>query len=510
MARLPRFSKQGEREFARICADAGIICQKVEEDESGWDYLIEFPTSDITGPGAEDQTGGVHAYVQVKSTTGKKLTTKVSVSNALRSVQHSSPWFIVLFTKTDGEVRIYSRHVIGDLLADCLKATRYWSQKKRKLNKQTLAIDFTENDEHTSDLVDWIESEIAKQGDYEAAKKAARTMAGYENGAAKIRFQTDTVANLDPFVLSSKGLAIRNFSLTPERFGIPDAFAKFSFGDGIVKPTERPVGPCLFRVRAPNEPLLIILGEAFDTGWGAFDSTLAQVRFKTPVFSIRATSNDARFDFENELEHPLSVRLLGDYSRLRHWISRHNVEISVDMQGERVLSGILERCADDARNNWDSLHKICTFIVGKFPNPPDLLLDNLISSANNLYRYMVLDSGDFAIEADDNPSLNVFEAMLGYSYVVCGTYAFALIIRREVRENRSANGRMSMDFHQPTVLQAICEPIGNCAETRVRSFYEEELARASMTMGVGNYNQLWRRKDLAIDASPDIDERRPL
>src|SRR4051794_2524556 len=111
--RLPRYA---ETELQRLCAKAGALCHAVDEDESGWDRLIEFPEKDFPGP-ADTRPPRLVAYGQVKSVEKGSLTCRVKLSNALRAAQSPQPWFIVLVT---GEThrhpsRVFAVHVWDDL-----------------------------------------------------------------------------------------------------------------------------------------------------------------------------------------------------------------------------------------------------------------------------------------------------------------------------------------------------------------------------------------------------------
>ena len=57
--RLPRYA---ETELQRLCAKAGALCHAVDEDESGWDRLIEFPEKEFPGP-ADTRPPRAVAYV---------------------------------------------------------------------------------------------------------------------------------------------------------------------------------------------------------------------------------------------------------------------------------------------------------------------------------------------------------------------------------------------------------------------------------------------------------------
>jgi hypothetical protein len=179
--RLPRYA---ETELQRLCAKAGALCHSVDEDESGWDRLVEFPEKELLGP-ADTRPPRAVAYVQVKSVEKGALTCRVKLTNALRAAQSPQPWFIMLVT---GEMReqpsrIYAVHVWEELIRRTLKAVRRAHNEGRSLNKSSLTIRFSQGDEKGDGLVQWMQDAIdAVSPDYEAAKRAINRTAGYEDG----------------------------------------------------------------------------------------------------------------------------------------------------------------------------------------------------------------------------------------------------------------------------------------------------------------------------------------
>src|SRR5687767_403186 len=92
--RLPRYA---ELKLQSLSAETGALCHGVDEDESGWDCLIEFPEKDFAGP-ADARPPRAVAYAQVKSLAKRSLSCRVKLSNALRAAQSPQPWFVVLVT----------------------------------------------------------------------------------------------------------------------------------------------------------------------------------------------------------------------------------------------------------------------------------------------------------------------------------------------------------------------------------------------------------------------------
>ena len=193
ICRVPQFA---ETKFANLCAVAGALCQPVKEDESGWDFHVEFPERPLAGP-ADTHPPPKTAYVQVKSARKHQLTCRVKLSNALRAARSPQPWFVVLVTVNarSESTRNYAVHVWEPLIRRSLEAIRRAGHAKVALHKRYLTIRFDASDERGDDLVAWMHHAIEAHGpDYEQQKKSIFQSVGYEEGYGiiQVTFESTT------------------------------------------------------------------------------------------------------------------------------------------------------------------------------------------------------------------------------------------------------------------------------------------------------------------------------
>src|SRR4051812_3840041 len=107
--RLPKYA---ETTFERACSSANAFAHPPEEDQNGWDYMVEF--ADRQHPGPPDlHPPETKAFVQVKSSRANRLACRVKLSNALKAAQSPNPWFVVLMiaNAATSEPKIYITHV---------------------------------------------------------------------------------------------------------------------------------------------------------------------------------------------------------------------------------------------------------------------------------------------------------------------------------------------------------------------------------------------------------------
>jgi hypothetical protein len=223
---IKRFPRYAEKKLQILCAAAGALCHEVDEDESGWDALIELPTKSYSGP-ADTHPPRSSAYVQVKSTQNRHPRCQVKLSNALRAAQSPQPWFIVLVTakSQNRPVKLYAVHVWEELIKKTLEAVRRAENEGQLLHRRLLTIPFTESDEKRDDqLIQWMQDSIdAVKPEYDLAKRAINQTAGYEQGSGTglLTITANTEQEiLNNFLGLGDGLRVSRFTFTPSRFGI--------------------------------------------------------------------------------------------------------------------------------------------------------------------------------------------------------------------------------------------------------------------------------------------------
>lgn len=183
--RLPQFA---EHHFALLCAEGGVVCNPSLQDEGGWDFFIQFPTRSRPRRPADLQPTGPEALVQVKSTRGDPLVARIKLSNALKACQSSQPCFLVMVVPdaSAARPRVYTRHFWEAEIGRALKSVRLAERAgDQTFNRKTFTVRFAPEDEHSDDLLSWMERCILNEKPSYAAKKAAITSSiGFEDDSA--------------------------------------------------------------------------------------------------------------------------------------------------------------------------------------------------------------------------------------------------------------------------------------------------------------------------------------
>lgn len=257
-----------EDDFSGRCARAGVTRNKSRQDRTGWDYIVEFPPREIVGVPADLQPVGMSARVQVKSKEKRRPYVDLRLSNALRFAKDPMPCFLVLYQATEGgePVRIFARHFWSDEIAVALRRARKAEEEGRAdLHKLTLRYSFSEEDEHTGDLVAWLESTVAGQTRYAEGKLALVTTLGFEDGGihGSLSFAAEDLEALIDHQIGLRDVAPTvNITLVQRRFGIDAKTPLFSGTPDIARLRSHP-HPARVRVRPPDGDDIWLDGELF-------------------------------------------------------------------------------------------------------------------------------------------------------------------------------------------------------------------------------------------------------
>lgn len=257
-----------EDNFSARCARAGVTRNKSRQDRTGWDYLVEFPASEVAGVPADLQPVETAASVQVKSKRNGRPFVDLKLSNALRFAKSAAPCFLVLYQATEGgePVRVFARHFWTDEIALALKRGRQADVDNRPdLHKLTVRYSFSDSDEHTEDLVEWLGFTAAGRSRYAEEKLALVRTLGFEDGAihGNLSFAADDLtALIDHQIGLSDTAPSVNVTIVQRRFGMDAKTPLFSGTPNIAHLRSHPQ-PARVRLRPPDGEDIWLNGELF-------------------------------------------------------------------------------------------------------------------------------------------------------------------------------------------------------------------------------------------------------
>lgn len=359
MVRLPSFA---ERHFAAQVSDFDALCHRVDEDESGWDYLVELPDRDHHGP-AESQPPRQRAFVQVKSINGAKTSVSIKLSNLRKSAQDPAPWFIVLIKMRRGAPIIYIKHFWKPLMESSLKAVRKADTEGAKLNKRSMSISFGEEDIISGNFISWMQDRIDESPDYTVEKRSFYANVGNETGygTGRMLFAEHTDDEIyKEFLGLGNGLKITSFEYIPERFSLPDYSRKISETDGTVYITPTPQGTCEVRFRSSTiDPAFKVTGTMFAVPF----SSEAPVRVSAAPVELLFSSQRVTMDMTMRFGEPQPLQHWLTYSQLKLWSLRGPLQVELWRDGRKLDASILVDRQTGQNLDWDKLFSLSETIA---------------------------------------------------------------------------------------------------------------------------------------------------
>jgi hypothetical protein len=276
----------GEAMFARLCAQASLVCNKSDRDRTGWDFIVEFPMVEPSVEVILDERTPIACAVQLKS-TARAGPVGLRLSAAERLAKDLRPTFIVVFRlTTSGEGIVgYLIHLLGSPLRKILQRLRTaHANESYDVNRATISFDYQRYGDRFPLTPDGLRHALlAASGDdreiYVAEKQRQLNELGYENGRleaeAVVRFKS--VEHLSDIALGLAPLRPERVRVFDTRFGIRLPYVGPAF-EGIEELRIEPpsVGPCLVAIRGAGlSPAAIfdaemLAGLPFDTDGGTW------------------------------------------------------------------------------------------------------------------------------------------------------------------------------------------------------------------------------------------------
>lgn len=221
-----RSGRAAQDEFKLLCSQSGITCNPSLEDDHGWDFIVEIPAPGSDNLPADKVSAPRQVLVQVKSTHGKHAKTRIKLSNALKFSQNYLPCFIVLFQYKKGERQhIYVRHFWKGLMERSLKRGRIVSVEGKPINQSMVSISFTDEDDHSGDLIDWMTHTVNTFPiEYSKEKRELAEQLGYESQNYRGEVSIGPLKGIEEIVDHQLGLIeslpVTHIKLVDSRFNI--------------------------------------------------------------------------------------------------------------------------------------------------------------------------------------------------------------------------------------------------------------------------------------------------
>lgn len=451
-----RRGRSAENRFRLLCSDAGVTCNKSEEDDHGWDFIIEFQSKSLTELPADREPAPLRVLVQVKSTRQKEPKCRLKLSNARNFANTESPCFIVLFQETvTGEIITYAKHYWEDLITQSLYRVREADHKGRSdLHKLNMTVGFSLDDSISDNLISWIKDTVGSYGaNYSELKQNLSRNVGYgeRSYAGTFTFSTED-SNLDRIIDHQlgliEGLAVENFRLEDQRFGIPSRNPIAEGQDGVLKigPSE-PITGQLQILDARNDAIWL---KAYLTFPSWYDIPLEQFKFKieTKYFEwILKFNETGKIELPALLEKKHSLEDIRELLTIVLQMVNGGVRVAMWFDDKQQFEGELRIKNAEEDFIWqnrisvtETLQRVSSNLA---PGTVQLSISEIVDAGWNLVNFeklINLDEMKFKVSFDkSHPELKRIENLLTYVQTQVGEWLFIVVFYRPVVAIRNDN-----------------------------------------------------------------------
>lgn len=259
-----RSGRSAQDEFKLLCSQGDITCNPSLEDDHGWDFIIEIMAPESDNLPADKVSAPRQVLVQVKSTNSKLAKTRIKLSNALKFAQTYLPCFVVLFQYKKGKRQhIYACHFWKTLMKRSLKRGRIASVEGKPINQSMVSISFTDEDDHSSDLIEWMTDTVnAFPIEYGKEKRELADNLGYESQSYRGELSIGPLEGIEEFVDHQLGLIeslpVQRIKLVDSRFGIdaPTPIYEGTSGQISLRPNDSKEWTLVLQA-SDNEPIAL-------------------------------------------------------------------------------------------------------------------------------------------------------------------------------------------------------------------------------------------------------------
>jgi len=240
-----QLGEYGEKYFAQLCAEAGLIANPSVQDMAGWDYVVEFPFFAPTEDqmlDARPQPPECRAQVKTVWHGGHRIKLRLSSAERLAKILQPACIFVLEIDNDRKPRALYAIHIMDDVLSAILKEVRA-NQKKgqTRINQVQMTLDYARHGVRVEISGDALKAYINSISaghlvDYVNKKNHQIINLGVIGNrySFKIRLDVNDKENMLDLMLGLKKGRFSNISVTEARWGIDLQDKRFGGGGEIL------------------------------------------------------------------------------------------------------------------------------------------------------------------------------------------------------------------------------------------------------------------------------------
>lgn len=470
---MSRFlGRSGEKAFSFLCSRKGVTCNQPQEDDHGWDHVVEFPHLPAPQISADLQPMVPAVFVQTKSHESDGLEVRMKLSNAMKLIRSPNPCFVLLANIPAGGsvVTWHAVHFWSGLMERVLRRAREASRDgvpDSEFHKHWFSFTMASGDEHTEDeLLPWIQQTVREVGpDYAAAKAALHSKLGFDGPRFSGTMQLGPLSSADELIDHQLGLTdsvpLLNFQMHDRRFGIeiPVPFPDFSTATAHLR--ANPVDTCTVRIRGPDGFEFELEGDLIFASLPGLPTDRAKARIRTPVLDIIwAFSGKSSFNLKIATDERRSPAELEQVCRLLSWGGQGPIDVQVSVRDQRLLGAELIVDAAPDQPGYarlallvEPLVRVSRHLKSKVPAISIEEVDQS-DGLELLYSFVTgteMQANTLVPEGEAVPNV---DHAVGFGVVAVGDWLFGALARWPIVKQDRSEDRWSISFGAPTFLHS--------------------------------------------------------
>ncbi|HTV87357.1 MAG TPA: hypothetical protein VME63_18325 [Dyella sp.] len=420
--RSDRLGSKGELRFGEWCEDAGLICNKVQRDMAGWDFIVDFEQDAKSDEPLDGRKAPCSCLVQVKTINESTESVKVRLNMAERLAKDLKPSFIVVMEVREDKSFscAYVLHIMDDYLEAILKRLRVEDEKKQrhKINKKFIHFKVSEavRIEASSDaLRASLERHAGKDMHAYANKKNEQMKTlGYGPRAHEGRFSVrmenaEQLAKL--FLGEVEEVETDGIEMAETRFGIRIETVPPTKGKISIRPN--PIEQCTLKFRCDGSDYPIAMSANAFMAPKPIGGKV-YLMFKSELLKVPVTIADGNIDYAIYFladEKRMTIQSLVDYATLRHALcngqvsmeivtSSHLRDMTLPFQKKDASEGELDYASAmlDISKDLQNLAKL-----SGLSSDVDFMIDDVHNSVQSLEHFSyLLETGGITHYSDES------------------------------------------------------------------------------------------------------------
>lgn len=499
---MSRFvGRSGEKRFSTLCSDEGITCNPANEDDHGWDHVVQFPHKPQPGIPADLQKSLPPVFVQTKAHKSDHQTVRMKLSNALALARSPNPCFVVIPPeKSSVEDKPWRAvHFWIEMIEQSLKRAREAAGKgipETSFHKRWITFRLIDADRHSTDqLIPWIERTIREAGfDYAAAKVSLLNSVGFDAERLVGTIQFTSLRSIEELIDHQLGLTptipIGNFELRDRRFGIdvPMPMPVSTNGEWIGTLHANPK-PCVLRLRGPDDVEIELAGDLIASSLPGLPIEQCKLRVKADFLDlVHSIGSPAQFKLNFNTEDKRTPAQLQKLARVLSWAGQGEIDAQVLWDDKRLFGGTAYINSLPNRAAFERLALLMGCLVQLSSHlrlaSPEISIDDIRAAEEQLVAlHGFLTSADMNVSAKVNADASPLkiDEVVTYGFADVENWRFTALTRWKCSEQSVEAGVWTFRLFDRRIVERYAFKI---ADNNAAAIFDADFKRLAATPGV--------------------------